>query len=367
MKRILFVIGVLSNGGAERVISILAKEFCELGYEVSIVTIYGDKNDYMLDKRVNVYPILHKSKNKLIRFGELIHKTRKLIKMINPDLIISFVAIVNIYTILSNAFLGNKLIVSERNDPFQNPENKLIRHLRDFLYRFVDGLVFQTNDAKKYFPYSIQKKGTIISNPIKPNLPFWNGNIENKTIITACRLSRQKNLPMLINAFSKIKKDFPDYKLKIFGVGELRNELLNLISGMGLEKDVLLPGFSNDIHNEMVNSSLFVISSNYEGISNSMLEALAIGVPVISTDAPIGGAKMFINNNENGLLTKVGDAEELANAMKKILSDKDFAKQLSRSSLKIREELSRGEITKMWSEYMANIYGGKNARKKSIK
>lgn len=361
MKRIMFVIGVLSNGGAERVISILAKELCDKGYEVSIVTIYGDKNDYVLDERVNIYPLSHKYKNKLLRFIEITQKTRNLIKSINPDIVISFVAIINIYTIISSAFLKNKLIVSERNDPYQNPENKYIRRIRDFLYRFSNGFVFQTNDAKKYFNRSIQDKGTVIPNPIKSNLPFWNDKKDNNTIITACRLSRQKNLPMLIQAFSEIREIFPDYKLKIFGVGELRDELLSLIDKMGLKESVLLPGFSNNIHYEIANSSLFVISSNYEGISNSMLEALAIGIPVISTDSPIGGAKMFIRSGENGILTKVGDTNELVDAMSKVLSNRDFSASLSYKSRKIRDELSNEVITNMWIKYIENIYGGQNA------
>lgn len=359
-KRIAFIIGVLSNGGAERVISILAKALCDIGYEVSVVTIYGDKNDYLLDERIKIYPICHSYNNKVLRVFEIIHRTRKLIKRINPDVIVSFVAIINIYTILSSAFLKNKLIVSERNDPYQNPENSYIRRLRDFLYKFSDGFVFQTNDARKYFNKTIQDKGTIIPNPIKTELPVWNDSVESKTIITACRLSRQKNLPMLIQAFAEVKKIFPEYKLKIFGVGELREELLSLIEAVGLKDDVSLPGFSNNIHDEMANSSLFVLSSNYEGISNSMLEALAIGVPVISTDSPIGGARMFIKSGENGILTTVGEIEQLVEAMKEIISDKDFAIRLSLESRKIRNDLSQETIVNMWLDYINFVFGGKD-------
>ncbi|MEH7577967.1 glycosyltransferase [Priestia megaterium] len=367
MKKIVFMIGVLSNGGAERVISILAKELCDIGYEVSIITLYGDKNDYLLDERINIYPMSHVYSNKVVRFFELTYKTRKLMKKINPDVIISFVAIINIYTIISTAFLKNKLIVSERNDPYQNPENSNLRKLRDFLYRFSDGFVFQTNDAKKYFNGIIQDKGTIIPNPVKTELPLWNESKESKTIITACRLSRQKNLPMLIQAFSEVKKTFPEYKLKIFGIGELQNELSALIEEKGLKGDVLLPGFSNDIHNEMANSSLFVLSSNYEGISNSMLEALAIGIPVVSTDSPIGGARMFIRSGENGILTDVGNTKQLEKAMTKILLDKEFAIRLSLKSRELRKELSQEKIINMWINYINDICGGNDAISKSTK
>ncbi|MCM3741804.1 glycosyltransferase [Oceanobacillus luteolus] len=354
----MFVIGVLSNGGAERVISVLANSFIRMGYEVDIITIYGSKNDYINDDRIHIHPLSIGPNNKLSRFIQIIYQMRKIIKKRRPNILISFVAIINIYTIIANLFNNTKLIVSERNDPYQNPENKYIRKLRDFLYVFCDGYVFQTPDAMKYFPLNIQKKGVIIPNPIKEGLPRWNNENTEKTIITACRLVKQKNIPMLLNAFAKLKKEFPDYKLKIFGIGELHKQIQKNINELGLTKDVILPGFSNNIHEEMVKSSLFVISSNYEGISNSMLEALAIGIPVVSTDSPIGGARMFIRHEQNGMLTEVGNTEEFYEAMKKVISDKKLANELSLNSREIREILSSEVISNKWLEYIQKIWRG---------
>ncbi len=354
LKKIVFVIGVLSNGGAERVISILANEMSNKGYDVHIITIYEEKNDYIEDYRISIYTIKHNKSNKLLRGIDIIKGLRQYLRQINPDVVVSFVAKVNIYTIISNMFMSNKLVVSERNDPYQNPENRLLRTFRNFLYRYVDGIVFQTRDAKGYFSKSIQRKSTIIPNPIKPNLPYWSkeNKPSNKKIITACRLSRQKNLPMLINAFNNIKKDYPNIELYIYGIGSMKRELESMIENLNLTDCVKLPGFSNNIHQEMANASLFVISSNYEGISNSMLEALAIGVPVISTDSPIGGAKMFIKNGINGILVDVGDTKGLEVAMKNILSDKQLSIKLSYESRKIREYLTHEKIMEQWLNFI---------------
>lgn len=362
MKRVVFVIGVLSDGGAERVISVLAKQFVSMGYKVDIATIYGDRNDYIEDSSIGIKPIIHETKNKLFRAIEIIFKLRKFIKRKNPDLVISFVAIVNLYTILSCFFLKVRLIVSERNDPYQNPESKPLRKLRNLLYRFCDGYVFQTDDAKRYFSNNIQKKGTVIPNPITSELPYWDRSNTEKVIISACRLVKQKNLPMMIHAFERLKKEFPEYKLKIYGIGELREELLSLINEIGLTDDISLPGFSINIHKEMVKSELFVLSSNYEGISNSMLEALAIGVPVVTTDSPTGGARMFIQSGENGILTDVGDTNQLFKAMKQIISDKQFASNLSKEATKVRNELSSEIIAKKWNEYIVRTCEGNNAK-----
>lgn len=279
----------------------------------------------------------------------------QIIKKESPEVVVSFVWQVNVYSIIACMFNRKlKLIISERNDPYKDPNNKFLRIIRDAIYHFSDGYVFQTEDAKNYFSKIIQDKGIVISNPIKENLPFWKNN-NSKVIISACRLAHQKNLPMLIDAFEKVLLDYPDYTLKIFGEGPWRNELENYIKEKGLTGKVLLPGFSEDIHHEIANSEIFVISSNYEGISNSMLEALAIGIPVISTNSPIGGAKMYIKNYINGILVEVGNVKQLANEIKKLISNNEMAVRMSRESIKIRQNLSAGKIAEQWINYINDI------------
>ncbi|MGV3216515.1 glycosyltransferase [Clostridium perfringens] len=355
MKKIIFITGFLSNGGSERVISVLADEFQKRNHDVSVITVYGAKNDYLFNKKVKIYPINHKSKNKFLKIINIILGIKNILKKEDPDVVISFDSMINIYTLFVKLLYNKKVIISERNDPNQYPNSKFMRKIRNFIYRLCDGIVFQTDDARSYFKKIIQDKSTIIFNPISSNLPIWSGLSQEKTIITASRLTPQKNLPMLINAFNEISKEFNDYKLKIFGEGDLYNELYKQINELNINDRVTLEGFSNDIHNEMLSADMFIITSNYEGISNSMLEALAIGVPVISTDSPIGGAKMFINNRKNGLLIKVGDTNELIKAMKAILLNKEFAKSLSIESQKIRKILNTEIIVQQWIEYIEKV------------
>lgn len=361
MKKILFVIGTLSSGGAERVVSVLAEELSRKGYDIGITTVYNNKNDYISNKNIKLISIKHRFRNRVFRALEIIIGLRNIIRREKSDIIISFVWQVNIYTILSNLFMKKKLIVSERNDPYHDPQNRYLARIRDFLYRFCNGFVFQTKNARMYFAARIQKKSVIISNPIKIDLPFWNEKESEKTIITACRLTKQKNLPLLFEAFKNLLNEFPDYQLKIFGNGELHEQLSEKISAMDLSKKIQLVGFSNNIHNEMASASLFVMSSDYEGVSNSMLEALAIGVPVISTDSPTGGARMFIKSGKNGILTEVGNCNELTMAIKHILSDKKHAIRISYEARKIREKLAPQKIAEKWIEYIDGICGGKDA------
>ena len=357
INRILFVIGIVGNGGAERVIVALANKLIENNIEVGIVTIYSKRQDYELDSRINLKHITANNKIKIFRPIERIVKLRKYIKDYNPNCVISFLADVNVHSILACWNSNIPLIVSERNDPYQDPDQKWVRRLRDYLYNRVDGLVLQTYDAKGYFENNISTKVSqiVIPNPLTPNLPYFTGNIKNNRLITACRLNTQKNLTMMIDSVKIVNQRGIDCYLDIYGDGPLKNELINYIKRENLENKVQLKGFTTRIHEEMLLSKAFLISSNYEGISNSMLEALAIGMPVVATDCPIGGAKMFIKNKINGWLTQVGNAQEFSDAIVDVLNCYESSIKIGKEATKIRNILNVDIICEKWLDFVQNI------------
>lgn len=153
---------------------------------------------------------------------------------------------------------------------------------------------------------------------------------------------------MAIDAFEKFNKVHPEYIYEIYGEGELRESIQQYIEKKNLREKVFLKGFYQNIHSEIVNAAVFVLPSNYEGISNSMLEALAIGLPVICTDCPIGGARQVIENGKNGVLIPVGDTAALFNAMCKIVEDEDFAGLLSSNATNVRNDYNADLICKKW-------------------
>ena len=361
INKILFVIGIVGNGGAERVIAALANRLIENNIEVGIVTIYSTRQDYELDSRIKLKHVVADNKIKALRPIERVNKLKSYIEQYSPDCVISFLADVNIHTILACRKCNIPLIVSERNDPYQDPKQKWIRKIRDLLYNKVDGLVFQTKDARIYFDDKLSNeiKRTVIPNPITPNLPYFNDSVVENRLITACRLNSQKNLPMMIKAIKNVNEQGIECFLDIFGDGPLKDELQNYINENNMTEKVHLKGFSGKIHEEMLTSKGFLISSNYEGISNSMLEALAIGIPVIATDCPIGGAKMFINNKENGWLTPVGNEEEFSNAIIELLSHYDKAVAMGKEATKIRNILDVDIICQKWMSFIEDVLKGR--------
>ncbi|RAV13808.1 glycosyltransferase [Paenibacillus contaminans] len=350
-KKVTFIITDMSSGGAERVLSIIANYLAQrTNIDVKIVAIQDDLVDYPLDERINHFYLECKMKSKPLRIIERVIKLRRIIK--DSDVVISFLWFLNIYTVIASLFLNKKIIISDRSDPANEVKGmfSIGRILRNLFYRLPDKIVFQTLDASNYYPNAIRKSSTIIPNPISPYLPPRYSGERKKEIVAMCRLAPQKNLTMMIDSFEMLVKDHPEYRLIIYGEGEQRQELEKYIDQLRLNEKIELPGFKNNIHEKIIDSAIFVSSSNYEGISNSMLEALGMGIPSVVTDCPVGGARMYITTNENGILVPVGDAKAMYRGMKKIVEDKDFSEKMSKKATLIRNDLSVDVICKKWLE-----------------
>ena len=349
-KKYMFLNSSLTGGGSERVMSIIASEFADMGHDTSMLLL-REKNQttYKTSNKLKCYQLRYGTKNKLIIFMKRFKQVRKYIKEIDPDVVISFMWDINIFTILVTLGLNKKVIISERNCPYKQ-KNTLKNFGEKYIYPLADKIVFQTEEVKQYYRNSVQKRGVVIPNPVNSQLPYRFNGCREKKIIAAGRLTNQKNFPMLIKAFKKFIYDYPDYILEIYGKGELEIELKELVKNMGIENSVIFQGYTDDLYNKMINAEMYVSSSDFEGISNSMIEALAMGVPSICTDCPVGGAAMMINSGVNGILIPVGDINALYESMCKIASDEKFSKKLSIEATKIREDYSIKKIYEMWKK-----------------
>ncbi len=354
--KIAFVSAHLEIGGIERVVNNLSDYFIRNNHDVHIIVTKDDTCNYDMDNRIVKHILYHDyNKKRLWRVISKLKEFRRIIKAEKFDIILSLGSYVTMYTVAASMFIDTNIIASERTDPTADPESKVLRKIRDISYRFTDGMVFQTADAKAYFCKTVQKKGTVIPNPIKEILPErWNKE-RNKEIVNFCRLTKQKNLPLLLNAFSIFSKTHKDYKLIIYGNGELKDYLHRLADSLGISRNFEIRDFTSDIHNCILKSAMFVSSSDYEGISNSMLESMGIGLPCICTDCPVGGARLVINDKENGILTPVGDAKALAEAMAYIAENPDEADRMGINAVKIRETLSVGKIAEKWMKKISAV------------
>ncbi len=355
MKKIVFVMEQLCGGGAERVTAALANEMCNHS-EIHLITYRSEMKEYSIDTRVIRHNMGELTGNRINNIRARITFLRNTISAISPDCVLSL-AMPQTVILLTIALMGKHipLVLSERNDPNRFPTSRLARLLRLWAYTACSGVVFQTHDAQNYFPQHIRKKSVVICNPISSNLPSrYEGNREPR-IINCCRLHQQKNLDLLIEAFSDIAMEFQDVSLEIWGEGPERERLENKIRETNMDQRIHLPGYSNNIYAEMRKCSMFVSSSDYEGISNSMLEAIALGVPTICTDCPIGGAREMIRDGVNGLLVPTANRAALAAAMRRVLLDQALAERMSQNGYKLRYEISAVTIAEKWLDYIKRI------------
>lgn len=353
--RITFVTDTLQAGGAERVISILANKMRERGYEVEIICLRMHKVFYEFN------PSIKLTFAEDFVDGGIIKKIfwlRKYVKQQKPSVVIAFMIAVYATTLLS--LLGSKIpvIVSERIDPRKTKKWKNV--LRYVVMPLIQHMVVQTEDIKSYFPAFIQKRTSIIYNPVTEKVFDKTSFVEKKKrLINIGRLYEQKNQKMLIDAFCKVKEHFSEYELAIFGEGPLEKELQDYIRAKGLTGTVKLMGKSTNIIEELKASEIFCLSSYYEGMSNAMIEAICLGLPVVITD--ISGAKDVITDGENGYITNVNDATGFANAISKILSNEELRKHMERNNLSKANLFKTDTIVNSWIELINKMVENNNA------
>lgn len=360
-QKIVFVIPSLGSGGAERVVSTLASELSKRDYETAVMMIANDHLNYPLSDKVERIHLnceqRHNGQNVLKRTIGRVRDIRAAIKKSGADVVISFMSDTNIDVCFAAWSLKVPVIVSERNDPAIDPASRAKQWMRKLAYCRADGFVFQTPDAQAYFNKKIQKKSCIILNPLTSLIPEVYEGQREKRIVAVGRLNKQKNFPLLIGAFAEFVKKEPEYILEIYGEGSLENDIRKNIEQKCLQEQVILKGFCKDVHEKIRSAAFFVMTSDFEGMPNALIEAMALGLPCISTDCPCGGPRMLIQPGENGLLFPVRNEEALLEAMHKMVSDPEAAAAMGKNACAIKEKVQLDGVTDQWIRYIQKICG----------
>ena len=349
--KIAFVYGSLLQGGAERVIVNLANHMCNY-YDVSIIIFSEKESVYKLSSKVKLmYPDEIKTGRSLLRrASRFVYRNKFLQSNIKKfDCIISF----NTYLAMKCKLLSprTKVIGSERTNPFLAKTFKE-RIAIKFSY-LLDGFVFQTKGASEYYPKETQDKAYIIPNA------FWGKNIimpkyeyREKTVCATGRIIRSKRYDLIINAFNIVSTKFPDYILKIYGVGDKTHDIQKMIEELNLSKKIFLMGWCKDIVSELLKNRIFILASDYEGMPNGLIEAMACGCACISRDCKFGPDEM-IESGKDGILVSSSSENEIAKAMIRVMEDDIFAAKLSNNAYeKIKNEFSEEVMINRFCEYI---------------
>ncbi len=344
--KISFFIGSMAGGGAERVISILANYYSEKGWDVDIALLLKNEVGYKLNENINIVDLSGKSSSYFKNLFGWVFKIRKYLKKRKPDRVVSFIGRINALVLMSTFCMKVPIVVSERNDPKHDGRGNLMLKMCNKSYGFkrCKAIVHQTKYEESCFDSSLAPKSYIIPNPIE--VKTEKGTPKKGRIVTAGRLGPQKRHTMLINAVTQLSAEFPEIKTDIYGDGELKNSLQELIDSNNMTESIVLKGNVSDLHTQIADADIFVMTSDFEGLSNALLEAMMLGLPCISTNYP--GADEVINDGVNGLLVPMGNEEEFAKAIKRILTDNELREKLSAEALKTSENYKKEVVLKLW-------------------
>lgn len=356
-KKIVFYTNSLAKGGAQRVIVNLAESLAKKDYPVTIVTTMKAEQEYVISEKIKrIYSditVEETSSDRIKNFLARFRKLRRIWIQEDAGIIIAFIGKNNFMALLTSFGLKIPVITSVRGEPREEYYNSLMRLLSRTLMGLSTGLVLQTPDAKAYFPKWIQKKAVILDNPLNPDFieEYYQGE-RNKEIVSVGRIDSNKNQKLIIDAFCQIADQFPDTNLILYGDGEDREQLIRYAQKSKYRDQIFLPGAIQNVKKRIQKAKVFVLSSNTEGMPNSLMEAMALGIPSISTDCPCGGPKMLMEGKENGILVPVGEVEPMANAMKKLLTEKELWLKYSRNAYKLTEELHPDKVNQKWEAYL---------------
>lgn len=358
--KIAFYISSLRKGGAERVIVNLAQHFYKEGYQVVIVTTRKAENEYSVSegikRRISEPEEAELNRGRVGNFRARLSKLRNIWKEEKPDLILSFIGKNNMMAILSAAFLSIQVVVSVRGNPPSEYYSKSLKTAANLLFRRAAGVVLQTKDSMGFFSKAVQKKAVILQNPLNPLFlkPIYTGERRNE-IVSVGILDENKNQTMLLKAFALIAEEFPEMELIFYGEGEKREELAALAKELSVSDRLHMPGTCDAVQDTIDKARIFVLSSDTEGSPNAVMEAMSLGLAVISTDCPCGGPAELIENNKNGILVPVGEEKALAEALRKVLSKPEFENKLRENAVTIQQRLAPDKVCTCWQEYLEGI------------
>lgn len=362
-KKLAFYIGSLSKGGAERVFVNLAGYFQEEGYRVVMVTQYQREEEYVLPDGIErILSDIGEEKvsgSRIVNFFRRLDKLHAIWKEQKPDLVLSCIGKNNFMAVVTAMGTKTKSVVSVVGEAKEEYPGRGMRMLADFLFSRAAGVILQTERSRSFFCKKVGKKAVILPNSLNPAFirPRYEGEREKK-IVSVGRMDANKNHEMQLRAFAALQDKYPEYELVIYGDGELRAYIEETAEKIGVGARVFLPGIVPDVAAHIERAALFLLTSYSEGVSNALIEALALGLPVIATDVPSGGTEELVTNGKNGLVIPAGDLEALTGAMDKMLGDAAYADALGREAAKIQERLSPERVNPRWKAYFEEIING---------
>lgn len=353
-----FIVPGMGFGGAERVISILSKGLVEKGHIVTLGILSAAPKDvaYTLDSHVQVVHIQSYRMRSVSGVRNTLKNIADFLQNSHTEIVLCFANPVCALVSIVCKKMKLPLIFSERNDPRRYLTSFTDKLLQKVLLKNVSYVVFQTEGAKNLYPEKIRKNSVVILNPLDVSrMPDYYEGVRRKVIVSVGRLQEQKRTDVLIDAFAQIADRHADYTLELYGKGNLLDDLTARVESYGLSDRVKFMGTSSTVFENIKDAALFALTSDFEGLPNALLEAMALGLPCVSTRCSPGGAEELIRDGENGYLVPCGDVTALAERIDDMLCNYDRAIAVGKAAYEIRQRVELQIIIDAWERYITNV------------
>lgn len=362
-RKIAFHINSLEQGGAERVVTSLANLFAAEGYQVIIATEWYRENEFWIDDRVRRIHVGLKEgdekKHHLVQFLLRIKYLRQFIKAERPDILIPFTRKALYRGLTAAYFIKMPVLISVRTDPTGHYDQRSDKLQIPFLLPRADGCVFQTEGAKEFFAPRLQNNSRIILNPINEKyIGVPEPEKRTKTVVQSGRLVDFKNQPMLVRAFVKVHEKHPDYDLKIYGGDShdgTKEILEDLIRQYEAQDYIHLMGASDSLEKDLADAAIYAFTSDWEGLPNALMEAMALGLPIVATDCPCGGPRTIMTHEVDGLLIPIKDEQALVDGINRLIENPEMAKRLGSQARRIAERADSRTVFEQWRDYIEEL------------
>ena len=363
VKRIAFHLNCLARGGAERVVSNLANQFAKEGYEVYIATEWQEEDEYPIDdavKRIHVgLTEEDKKKGRITQFFLRIKYLKKFVKEYKPDVLIAFAKRANYRALMAAGNMKIPVVISIRTDPKGHYDSFTDKLQNRWLFPKAAGCVFQTKGQKEFFKPYLQDNSKIILNPINPKYIGVEAPKEReKSVVHHARLVDFKNQPLLLRAFIRVHETHPDYVLRLYGDDShdgTKEILEKIIADNHAEDYIFLMGGSDSLEKEIPKGSVYAFTSDWEGLPNSLLEAMAMGMPIVATDCPCGGPATVMTNEVDGLLIPIKDEDALVAGLNRLIENRELAECLGNNARNIATIANGEAVFRLWKAFLEDV------------
>ena len=355
-KNVDFYISSLSGGGAEHVLINLATSFSEMGNRVSITSLERRKQFYEVEDNIEVIRYNHTKDNAIVGIiKDIISVRRQLKSRKNTDVAVSFLGRTNIVLSIASIGIKKKVVICDRNN-LARKYSKWVFLLLCAIYSLTDELIVQTNEIIDVYPKFLRKKIRVLENPLdfkEMDKQCVEKVEKSNTLISVGRLERQKDYKTLISAFAEIADEHKEWNIKIYGKGDMKEEIQKWIDQAGMTKRIVLCGVTHTPFFEMKKSKIFALSSFFEGFPNVLCEAMYAGLPCIAT-ACQSGPRDLIQDGENGLLVEVGNVHEMAEKLNLLMNNEEMRDLLGKEAYKRILRLDSKIVCKRWLDVLVN-------------